>query len=173
DTFLEIAPHPVLASSIEQCLASVDHPGQVLHSLRRYKDERATMLRALGGLYVRSGAEIRWEAIYPEGGRIVSLPPYPWQRERYWVDLPAAGRRAFVGASAGELLGQRLHSPLLQDTVFETYLSVQHPNFLADHRVLGSVILSGTTFLEMASEAAAAALGTEGIALHDFLIQSP
>ena len=172
DTFLEIAPHPVLASSIEQCLASIDRPGQVLHSLRRHKEERATMLNALAGLYARGGAAIQWDAFYPEGGRIVSLPHYPWQRERYWVDLPAVGRRSIV-QDAGELLGQRLQSPLLQDAVFETFFGTQQPTFLADHRVLGSVLLSGTTYLEMASEAAAAALGTNEFTLNDFLIQSP
>ena len=173
DTFLEIAPHPVLASSIEQCLASINYPGEVLHSLRRHKDERATMLTALGGLYARSGASVNWDALYPDGGRIVSLPPYPWQRERYWVDLPAAGRRRGAAGDAGELLGQPLRSPLLQDTVFETYFEARQPTFLADHRVLGSVILSGTTYLEIATEAASAAFGTNHFTLNEFLIQSP
>ncbi len=172
DTFVEIAPHPVLASVIEQCLAAGEHAGLVLHSLRRHKDERATMLTALGGLYARGGVAVNWAALYPDKGAVVSLPSYPWQRERYWVDLPAAGRRAAAAGDAGELLGQRLRSPGIEDAIFETQFDAQQPAFAADHRVLETVILSGTTYLEMAAEAAAAQ-GINHFTLADFLVQSP
>ena len=26
-----------------------------------------------------------WQSLYPDGGRCVSLPLYPWQRERFWI----------------------------------------------------------------------------------------
>ncbi len=171
-TFLEISPHPVLASVMEQCIAAAERPGLVVASLRRYKDERATMLSALGALYSH-GNKVEWKALYPKKGQVVSLPTYPWQRERYWVNLPARGQTLPSAESAGSLLGRRLDSPSLQDIVFETQVTPEWPPFLADHRVLGSVLVSGTTYLELASQAAAGVLGTNTFTLTDFLIQEP
>ncbi|MBZ0275656.1 MAG: type I polyketide synthase, partial [Anaerolineae bacterium] len=105
DTFLEIAPHPVLASVMEQCLGGVDRRGMVLHSLRRHKDERATMLTALAALYVQ-GEGIAWTALYPDAGNLVTLPAYPWQESRFWIEPRVASRRVIAGGHA--LIGQRL-----------------------------------------------------------------
>jgi acyl transferase domain-containing protein len=52
DTFLEISPHPVLAISIQECLAKAEKAGATLPSLRRQEAERATLLGSLGKLYL-------------------------------------------------------------------------------------------------------------------------
>ncbi len=171
ETFLEISPHPALGTVIEQCLGAAEHTGLVLHSLRRRKDERTTMLTALGGLYAQGCAEVEWSALYPAGGQVVTLPHYPWQRVRYWVDLPTQGRRN-RHTSTSSLVGERLNSPALKELVFETQLSADSPAFLADHQIMGSVVVSGTTFLEMAVEAAAAMIN-EPVTLTDFVILNP
>ncbi|NJM66118.1 MAG: alpha/beta fold hydrolase [Acaryochloris sp. RU_4_1] len=80
--FIEISPHPVLAGYISQTLGET---GVVLPSLRRHTQERAVMLASLGALYTH-GYPVDWHKLYPEGGEHVSLPPYPWQRSRYWVE---------------------------------------------------------------------------------------
>jgi acyl transferase domain-containing protein/surfactin synthase thioesterase subunit/acyl carrier protein len=83
--FLEISPHPILAGYISQCLRASAQEGIVLPSLRRQAEERGTMLSSLGALYSK-GYTVDWHKLYPEGGRCVTLPTYPWQRSRYWVD---------------------------------------------------------------------------------------
>ncbi len=83
--FLEISPHPVLAGNISQCLRHCGQKGVVLPSLRHQEEERVVMLRSLGALYTE-GYPIDWSRLYPSGGRCVSLPSYPWQRERYWFE---------------------------------------------------------------------------------------
>jgi acyl transferase domain-containing protein/surfactin synthase thioesterase subunit len=83
--FLEISPHPILAGYISQCLRDLEQEGTVLPSLRRQTEERGTMLSSLGALYTR-GYPVDWRKLYPQGGRCVTLPTYPWQRSRYWVD---------------------------------------------------------------------------------------
>lgn len=45
---------------------------------------RAFLERA-GKAYV-SGQDVDWSALYPDGGRCMSLPAYAWQRERLWFD---------------------------------------------------------------------------------------
>ena len=102
-TFLEVGPHPVLSVSLAQCLApkkGEEPQGRVLHTLRRETDECFAMREALGHLYVH-GLDVNWRNVLPSGGTCVALPTYPWQRERYWVEINAgAPRPAAVEAPA-------------------------------------------------------------------------
>jgi acyl transferase domain-containing protein len=86
--FVEVSPHPVLSSSIVESLNHGKKEGAVMASLRRGQSERATMLRALGELYSQ-GYPVDWSKLYPSG-RCVSLPAYPWQRSRYWIENDGA-----------------------------------------------------------------------------------
>jgi acyl transferase domain-containing protein len=98
EVFLEIGPHPVLAAAISQGLEArlaVDGGGRtpaVLASLRRGRDERATLLEALGVLYAL-GRPVDWHGVHPDGGRLAALPTYPFQRQRYWFETPADQRQ--------------------------------------------------------------------------------
>lgn len=172
-TFLEISPHPALSGMVIQCLEAAEQAGTVTASLRRNRDERETMLSALGDLYT-AGYPLSWERFFPAGGRVVSnLPPYPWQRERYWVDrpkpVPMLARQA---GGATPLLGVRVQSPLIQGTLFDTQITPQTPAFLGDHRVWGTVVLPAAAYLETALSAAAVIYGTRGaVELHDAYIQ--
>jgi acyl transferase domain-containing protein/acyl carrier protein len=83
DIFLEIGPHPVLAVAISQGLDRLGRAASVLASLRRGRDERETMLEALGALYAL-GLPVDWAGVHPDAGRFVRLPAYPFQRQRYW-----------------------------------------------------------------------------------------
>jgi malonyl CoA-acyl carrier protein transacylase len=82
--FLEIGPHPVLGAAIAQCASGRNHRVTLVSSLRRGREERLTMLTALGELY-RVGHNIDWGSLYPAGGTVVKLPSYPWQREKFWL----------------------------------------------------------------------------------------
>ena len=86
--FLEIGPHPVLSVAVTQTLDTT-----VLASLRRGRDERETLLEALGALWVQ-GRAVDWPGVHPDGGRQVRLPTYPFQRQRYWFE-----GRGFEGRS--------------------------------------------------------------------------
>jgi acyl transferase domain-containing protein len=87
-TFIELSPHPVLASSLHDCLRAAERTGRVIASMRRDADAAAVLAHGLGALYV-SGVDVdrRWLS---EGGRIVSLPTYPWERRRFWIDQEIA-----------------------------------------------------------------------------------
>ncbi|MEZ4297754.1 MAG: acyltransferase domain-containing protein [Polyangiaceae bacterium] len=64
DTFLELAPHPMLLRGIEQCAAHAGVPVTALSTLRRDEDDRAALRDMLGALYVR-GADIAWDRVEP------------------------------------------------------------------------------------------------------------
>ncbi|MFS8069262.1 MAG: acyltransferase domain-containing protein, partial [Byssovorax sp.] len=77
--FLEVSPHPALVPAIEDGLRDLGRGGAAIGSLRRDEDERTSLLTALGALYTR-GAAPDFARLYPEGGRVVPLPAYPFQR---------------------------------------------------------------------------------------------
>ncbi|MDL1883139.1 SDR family NAD(P)-dependent oxidoreductase [Anaerolineae bacterium CFX8] len=172
-TFLEISPHPVLAGMVVQCLDAEGLAGVVTASLRRNRDERETMLSALGDLYT-GGYPVAWERFYPSGGRVVfTLPTYPWQRERYWVDPPpktAPLPQRIEGAHP--LLGQRVKSPLIEGALFDTQITPRYPAFLDDHRVWGTAVVPAAAYLEAALSAAAEVYAPQGIvSLNEVFIQ--
>lgn len=109
--FLEISPHPVLSGYISQCLSHLGKEGTVLSSLRRGQAERATLLRSLGTLYTL-GFPVNWQQLYPPGCQVVSLPSYPWQRERYWFAHKCRGTASRNGDTIiHPLLGYITGSP--------------------------------------------------------------
>ncbi|MFE9122869.1 SDR family NAD(P)-dependent oxidoreductase [Streptomyces sp. NPDC007172] len=62
----------------------------VVPSLGPAGSDRAAVLAAAGALWTE-GHELRWEAVGPaRPARRISLPGYPYQRERYWISPPAS-----------------------------------------------------------------------------------
>ena len=89
-TFIELGPDAPLAAMTRECFVAEpenDRPRPVALALsRRDRPEVATLLSAVAQAYVR-GVEVDWARAYA-GQQVsrVSLPTYPFQRERYWWD---------------------------------------------------------------------------------------
>ncbi len=94
ELFLELSPHPLLVPSIQETARAVRREVVALGSSRRGDPEQATLLGALGGLWAR-GWPVDFGRLF-ESGRAVSLPLYPFQRERHWIGL-AEARPASAG----------------------------------------------------------------------------
>ena len=122
DIFLEISPHPILLSAMQQGFHHFGQEAAVLPSLRREEDERTVLLGSLGALYTL-GYTIDWNLIYPAGGRCVRLPFYPWQRERCWLE-PSAGDTASLRAPVSRS-GDR--EPSSSGPAFQTGASCRNP----------------------------------------------
>jgi acyl transferase domain-containing protein/acyl carrier protein len=87
DVFLECGPQPILLGMGRQCLP--ENTGVWLPSLRSGQEDWQQLLASLGELYVR-GAKIDWQGFdkdYPQRRKVI-LPTYPFQRQRYWVEIP-------------------------------------------------------------------------------------
>ncbi|MCC6551937.1 MAG: acyltransferase domain-containing protein, partial [Polyangiaceae bacterium] len=167
--FVEVSPHPVLALALDQCVqASAARDAVVVGTVRRDDGSWGRFLLSLAELHVR-GVAVPWSEILP-AGRTVDLPTYAFQRERYWLDAPAA--RADV-ASAGL---KRAEHPLVSAVVatgdggvlVTGRLSLSTHGWLAGHEVFGEVVLPGTAWLELAlfaAEASGASGGVEELTL--------
>lgn len=154
---LEIGPHPVLTGLGRRNLP--DAPVAWLPSMRRERDDWATVLATLGNLYVR-GAVADWSA----GDGVAwrgreTLPTYPFQRTRYWLDRPAAAHDDRVvtapaaSASAHPLLGDGV--PLASvDQVFQVEAGGVDHLSLREHRLHGHSVWPATASLEMLLAAA-------------------
>ncbi len=169
--YLEVGPHPVLATNLAQCLAGKREAGHVVHTLRRQTDDRLAMLDTLGRLYT-TGFEIDWKGLQSAGGRCVTLPTYPWQRERYWVEASTGGDRARPKQDGHPLLG-RLFQPANHPGThyWEQRVSVADLPYLADHRVAGELVFPGAGFVEMALAAAKEVVGEESFVLQDLAFE--
>lgn len=154
--FLEVSPHPVIAPSVRACVKQQNSAAAVLSSLRRQEDERRALLLSAGDLYVH-GVTPNWQAIYPEPGNVVSLPHYPWQRERFWFDQieAVAEQRPSTRKTIHPLLGEPLTIAAQNGTtVFELELSLASLAWLDEHIVQGVVMFPGAAYSEMALAAA-------------------
>ncbi|MFE3830814.1 SDR family NAD(P)-dependent oxidoreductase, partial [Streptomyces sp. NPDC059092] len=148
-TFLEVGPDAVLTAMARETLAD-DAAAACASALRRTGDEARSLLTALGTLHTR-GIPVRWERLVRPGAR-VSLPTYPFQHRRYW---PAPGSTADpvalgLRATGHPLLQARVHAAETEDELFTGVVSVATHPWLADHRVLGTVLFPGTGFADLA-----------------------
>ncbi|NOK59263.1 MAG: Non-ribosomal peptide synthetase component F [Chloroflexi bacterium AL-N10] len=160
--FLEVGPHPVLATSIAECLTQEGQEGIVLPSLRRKDAERLTMLSSMGALY-SLGYPIDWRNLYPTGTTI-RLPAYPWQRDRYWVEAETWHNTRLGNPDNHPLLGQRLAAP---QTLWENEINRHYLPYLNDHAIQGAVLYPGAGYVEMVLAAAQDAYDTTACVLED------
>jgi acyl transferase domain-containing protein len=93
--FIEISPHPVLTSSIEDTIDDATAAGDItdhaliLQSLRRDDGGRTRFLLSLAQAYV-GGVPVDWRATCPPHARRIPLPAYPFQRQPYWIESTGA-----------------------------------------------------------------------------------
>ncbi|MER6924915.1 type I polyketide synthase, partial [Streptomyces spiralis] len=153
-TFLELGPDSVLTALAQQTLEADEVV--VAPVLRKDRPEAETLLTALARLHV-SGLDIDWAACFAGfGARRVDLPTYPFERKRYWLDVPSVVEDAAgLGqvAAGHPLLSAVVDSAETGAPVLTGRLAVDTHPWLADHAVLGSVLLPGTAYVEMALRA--------------------
>jgi len=167
DLFLELGPTPTLLSQGRRCLP--EHTGTWLASLQRERDDWDILLQSVGVLYTE-GVELDWRGF--DGAyvrRHVSLPTYPFQRDRYWIESTQEER-----VSTPQYVDEQPHSkkdghPFLDKHmeltyptgihVWETELDKQQLPYLSDHRIQGAIALPISAYIEMIQAAALEAFG--------------
>ncbi|MFI5003518.1 MAG: SDR family NAD(P)-dependent oxidoreductase, partial [Solirubrobacterales bacterium] len=172
--YLELGPDGVLCALAGQCLDSDAQTGALLcPTLRARRPEAQAFGGFLGQAHVH-GVPVDWAALPAgRGARPVDLPTYAFQRERYWAeadpgigDLTAAG----LAATGHPLLGAGVQLAGRDEWLCTRRLSLATHPWIGDHAVLGTVLLPGTAFVELAL-AAGREVGCE--ALEELTLETP
>ncbi|MFC5855008.1 SDR family NAD(P)-dependent oxidoreductase, partial [Streptomyces chlorus] len=151
-TFLELGPDGVLSAMAQE---SVSEGAVTVPALRKDRAEGSTVLAALAQLHVR-GVPTEWTTLFT-GARRVDVPTYAFQRQWFWPAGPLGGsgdvRAAGLESAEHPLLGATVELAGIEGALVTGRLSVQAQPWLADHAVMGQVLLPGTALLELAIRA--------------------
>jgi len=183
--FMEIGPGGTLVALGRQALDDAA-AATWLTTLPRREGELAATTEGLARLYL-NGVTIDWREVQRgTSARRVSMPTYPFQRKRYWLDrvspsssAPSSGRDLAIEPAAAPtpddthpLLGR---ATLLDGNLsFETAWGVERLPYLRDHRIGGALILPTAMAVEAGLAAGRAhfgaqAMGMEGLVYHEVL----
>ncbi|MFA1538219.1 type I polyketide synthase [Actinomadura monticuli] len=88
--FVEASAHPVLAVGLEECFEQAGVTAAAVPTLRRDNGDLTQVARAVAHAFT-AGTRVDWARWYPADPRprVVDLPTYPFQRQRYWVERAA------------------------------------------------------------------------------------
>uniref|UniRef100_UPI00131E4AC3 type I polyketide synthase n=1 Tax=Streptomyces sp. NRRL F-525 TaxID=1463861 RepID=UPI00131E4AC3 len=174
--FIELGPDAILtplaqatlaatetdADQADQAAGDADPQAMLAPVLRRNRSDAATLLSALARLHTQ-GAPLDWQPLTGadedrRADRAVALPTYPFQRSRYWLNPPnASGKATDLGLDLTDhpLFGAAVELAENGGVVLTGRLSLRDHPWLADHAIMGTPLLSGTAFVELALHAAA------------------
>ncbi|MFJ3219861.1 SDR family NAD(P)-dependent oxidoreductase [Kitasatospora sp. NPDC086801] len=154
--FLELGPDAVLTALTRGGLEAPEL--LIVPAARKDRPEVATLLAAMARLHV-VGVSPQWSAYFDgQGASRVELPTYAFDRRVYWLDDASAGvdgdatRHGQVSAEH-PLLSAVLASPEGDGVTLTGRLGLDSHPWLGDHDVLGTVILPGTAYVELAVRA--------------------
>lgn len=134
-TFLEIGPHAILTSMASQCLQlDALKTDTFIAPIIRGSQDNDELMNALAMLHNRSFS-INWSAVFePYQVKLIDLPTYSFQRQRYWLDAPTETNNivqplSFSSSATNE-------SPIIENNFIISALSLQsveeRQSYLAD-----------------------------------------
>ncbi|MCY3576464.1 MAG: SDR family NAD(P)-dependent oxidoreductase [bacterium] len=156
DAVIEVGPGAVLGPMTVLCWPEQADSVEpiVMSSMKRPSDRTPApedgcgFLDAVVGAH-QAGIDVCFEGLY--GGEVrrrISIPGYPFQRQRHWVEVPKRRR-----STAGHPLLGVCHESPRGELQFETEMDASDPAWLNDHRVYGQVITPGALYGTMAVSA--------------------
>ena len=173
--FLELSPHPILTTAVEDTIRHLDKEAYTVASLRRNEQEQPSLLAALAMIYT-AGYPVDFERLTPEQGQVVHLPAYAWQRKRYW--LKTANTQAgwqTAGKPEDPLLGNRLpelaHLP--GQYIWDNRVNNRFRRHLHPHLAEKSDILPERIYQMMALSAATELFGEKTHAIRSLSVSRP
>lgn len=177
--FLQMSPHPVLATALKQIAADCGAEALVLESLRRGRPELPNLVGSLAALYT-AGCDPDWQRVLGKPTGFVDLPRYPWQRTRHWHQAPDFPWPPIGHQEQGPTATQKdTETSTMQVNVAPNKPDQSHPllgarvagtpnapvwggrldrernRFLLDHRIADQAVMPGAGFIEIALAAAA------------------
>ncbi|MFF2619862.1 SDR family NAD(P)-dependent oxidoreductase [Kitasatospora sp. NPDC058046] len=169
---LEIGPRPVLRTYLHRVAGA--RPVAVVPTLTRTEPAPAALDTAMAHL-MACGARFDEKAAFPRRGRVISLPAYPWQRERHWNGSPDWWTEGGDGddepgeATAVPLCGRRSPGPV---PVWHRRLDPDRVPWLTGLRLGPDTVLSALAHIDLALASGRQVHGTS-VALEAVVIGMP
>lgn len=178
NTFVEIGPKPVLLGMVGQL--NDTEKCHFVPTLRPGSSDRHQLLTTTGNLWAR-GVDVDWKAVYKLiPGKKVTLPSYPFDRRRYWLDTQTTdGSRTDLIEDAdkskrvGNLVGEKIESPLLPLTLFQSEFSLKRLPFYREHRVFGEVVVPAAGHMSLLLQAAKSLYNRPECRINDLIFPQP
>ncbi|CAM5382178.1 type I polyketide synthase [Streptomyces canus] len=157
--YVEAGPSAALSAAAEECVEP--DSGALFTSA-------AETAVALAELHVH-GVPVDWRSVYAgTGARRRPLPTYPFQRQRYWLDVrgdDGGDDRKLVGPAQPDADGPRIR--------YSGVLSTTRQPWLADHVIGDRVLVPATVFAELAFRAAGAGTAEDSPRLSELVLHEP
>ncbi|MEU1689918.1 SDR family NAD(P)-dependent oxidoreductase [Micromonospora sp. NPDC005707] len=150
--YIEVGPDPTLSTLTQETLTGIT----AIATQQRKQDGTTTLLTALATAHT-SGIDVDWAPLLPAGPvPPVPLPTYPFQHQRYWLHhgttLTEPGDLGLAGAGH-PLLGAALTLAHQDTHLFTGRISTATHPWLAEHVIVGTALLPGTAFVDLALHA--------------------
>ncbi|MDQ0681255.1 polyketide synthase 12 [Streptomyces achromogenes] len=159
--YLELGPDAALTGAVPACLTDPESETPAVAAVRRDRGETATVIAALAVLHTH-GVPVDWSPCYAGLGDAdrpvhVELPTYPFEHQRYWAD--GTGATASVASAGLETVEHAVLSAAVDladadGLVLTGRFALREQEWLADHTIVGTVVVPGTAFVELAVRAA-------------------
>ncbi|CAF3924762.1 unnamed protein product [Adineta steineri] len=159
--FLELSPHPVLATSIQECYQSINQQPLILPTLKRKENEQITLLTSLAQLTTSSYV---WQQ-YFQTRNVLSMkeneqlfdnfPLYSFHLVPCWYESKdAVIKRLANRIPAHPLLGVRQLTGQTSAT-WKSLININLPKYayLKDHKIQDIIIFPAVAYLELATAA--------------------
>ncbi|MCP5051170.1 MAG: acyltransferase domain-containing protein, partial [bacterium] len=117
--YIEIGGTAALAGLASQCFPGDSNNALFLASLRKGRNACEHLLTALSQLYLQ-GVDIDWQQFYlppNKTGRKVILPTYPFQGQRYWLDVVKNEQPAGSGDGKKEILNENTNKYTVEENM--------------------------------------------------------
>ena len=167
--FVEVGPHAVLKRYIDDCLTAREVKGFVATPMKRNMGSLDVLDATVFKVWM-SGAEFHLNHFFPVIGNHITLPTYPWVKEKYWLKPTNENTDQSCLPIEHPLLGYRIK---LGEPTWENHLDVSVVSYLADHVVSGLPVMPAAGYAEMALAAAKIWHHAQTFDVRDLEIVSP
>ncbi|CAF1169580.1 unnamed protein product [Adineta steineri] len=159
--FLELSPHPVLATSIQECYQSIDQQPLILPTLKRKENEQITLLASLAQLTTSSHV---WQQYFntrnvlpmKENEQLFDdFPLYSFHLVPCWYESKdAVIKRLANRIPIHPLLGVRQLTGQTSAT-WKNLININLPKYayLKDHKIQDNILFPAVAYLELATAA--------------------
>lgn len=158
---IEVGPHGALQSAVRDAVLSDPNLKALryLSVLSRGKHACFTALGAVSSL-VAAGCPANLDSVnlqdkVSSSRMLLDLPPYPWNHassQEYWSESRRSRAWRFRRHARHDLLGATVPDWNPEEPRWRNMLRISELPWLKDHRVTGSIVLPGVSYLIMAIE---------------------